>query len=391
MQPDLDQADVRGHRAARYSSVFSTCLVSKTSKHVVDLDVLEVLEHDPALQALLDLADVVLESPQGGDLAGPDDGAVADQAHLAVAQHLAVGDQAAGDRAPARRLEELLDLGLADRLLDLLGLEQALHRRAQLLGHLVDHRVGADLDSLALGGATGVGQRADVEADDDRVGGRGEHHVGLVDPAGGGADHVDDDLVLRELGDLVLKRLQRARDVGLDDDRELVELALLRLGEDLLEGDLAGLAPRQLLGLEALGALVGELAGAALVLDHLDPLARLADAVEAEHLDRVAGPSRLDALAGVVLHRAHLSPLGAGDERVADVQRAALDQHRDHRAATGVEVGLDHRSRRRARRGWPSAPRPRRPGRSSRAGCPGPPSSSPRRRRRPSRRPSPRA
>ena len=37
-----------------------------------------------------------------------------------------------------------------------------------------------------------------------------------------------------------------------------------------------------------LGALAGELAGAALVLDHADVLARLRDAVEAEDLDRLA-------------------------------------------------------------------------------------------------------
>ena len=89
-----------------------------------------------------------------------------------------------------RGLEELLHLGLAERLLDLDGFEQALHRRPQVLGDLVDDRVGADLDALALGRAPSVGERPDVEADDDRVGGRGEHDVGLVDPARGRVDHV---------------------------------------------------------------------------------------------------------------------------------------------------------------------------------------------------------
>ena len=92
-------------------------------------------------------------------------------------------------------------------------------------------------------------------------------------------------------------------------------------------------------------ALLGELAGAAVVLDHLDALAGLADALEAEHLDRVAGPRLLEPGAGVVLHRPHLAPLRPGDDRVADVQRAALDQHRGHRAAARVEVRLDHRAR----------------------------------------------
>ncbi len=142
-----------------------------------------------------------------------------------------------------RSLEQLQDLGVAERLLDLLGREHALHRGAQLLGDLVDHRVGADLDALLLGRAASVGERADVEADDDRVGGGGEHHVGLVDAAGGAADHVDGDLVLRKLRDLVLERLERARDVGLEQDVELVELALLGLGEDLVEREPPRLAP----------------------------------------------------------------------------------------------------------------------------------------------------
>ena len=115
----------------------------------------------------------------------------------------------------------------------------------------------------------------------------------------------------------------------------------------------------ELLGLEPVGALLGELAGTAVVLDHLDALAGLADAVEAEHLDRDRRAGLLEPGAGVVLHRPHLAPLRAGDDRVADVQRAALDQHGGHRAAAGVEVGLDHRARRRARRGSPSAPRAR--------------------------------
>ena len=87
---------------------------------------------------------------------------------------------------------------------------------------------------------------------------------------------------------------------------------------------------------------LGELAGAAVVLDDLNVLAGLADAVEAEHLDRIAGPGRLDAGAGVVVHRPDLAPLRAGDDRVADLQRAALDEDGDDRAAAGVELGLDH-------------------------------------------------
>ena len=69
---------------------------------------------------------------------------------------------------------------------------------------------------------------------------------------------------------------------------DLLDLALLGLREDVLERDPAGIAASLSLGLEPDRPLAGELAGAAVVLDDLGALAGLADAVEAEHLDRLA-------------------------------------------------------------------------------------------------------
>ena len=75
----------------------------------------------------------------------------------------------------------------ADGLLDLLGREHAGHRVAQVVERLVDDRVVADLHALALGRGARVADRAHVEAEDDRVGGGGEHDVGLGDAADAGA------------------------------------------------------------------------------------------------------------------------------------------------------------------------------------------------------------
>ena len=66
--------------------------------------------------------------------------------------------------------------------------------------------------------------------------------------------------------------------------------------------------------------------------------------VEAEDLDRLAGPSLLDALAPVVVEGAHLPGCVAGDDRVADAERAALDEHRRHRPAPDVQARLDDRA-----------------------------------------------
>src|ERR1019366_1247081 len=126
---------------------------------------------------------------------------------------------------------------------------------------------------------------------------------------------------------------------------ELLDRALLGEPEDILERDLAPRATRERLGLQPVGARGGGLAGAALVLDHARVLARLGHAVEAEHLDRLARSGRLRAGAEEVAHRAHAAEARAGDERVADPQRAALNEQRHDRSATGIEPRLDHDAR----------------------------------------------
>ncbi len=125
---------------------------------------------------------------------------------------------------------------------------------------------------------------------------------------------------------------------------ELLDGALLGELEHVLERDLAPRAARERLGLQAVRALARELARAALVLDHAHVLAGLGDAVEAEHLDGLAGQRALELVADEVVHRAHAPEVRARDERIADPQRAALDQDRHDRSAAGVELGLDHRA-----------------------------------------------
>src|SRR4051812_15662748 len=311
-------------------------------EHVVILDVGVPLEDDAALLALLDFLDVVFETAQGAELAGPDHRALADQADAGSAYGFALGDDAAGDAADLGGFEGLFDQRLADRLLDRNRVEQALHRVAQVFGDFVDDRVGADVDALTPRRPFRVEQRPHVEADDDRVGGRGEHHVGLVDAARLRMDDVDRNPFLWHFRELVLERLQGAGDVGLEDDVELLDLALLGPGEDLVEADLASLTAGQRLGFESVSALPRHLAGLAVALDRLHELAGVGDAVEAEHLDRHSRDRLGDRFAGEVLHRPHSAPLRPGDQRIADVEGSALDQDGDDGAAAGIKLGLDH-------------------------------------------------
>ena len=102
--------------------------------------------------------------------------------------------------------------------------------------------------------------------------------------------------------------------------------------------------PRARLGLllEAVPTLAGDLTRLAVVLDDAHELARLRDGVEPEDLDRLGRRRRLHALALVVGHRPHAAPMGARDDVVADLERAALDQDGHDGAAARVELGLDH-------------------------------------------------
>ena len=56
------------------------------------------------------------------------------------------------------------------------------------------------------------------------------------------------------------------------------------------------------------------------------------------------GRASLTLLALVVVERPHLAPRVAGDDRVADLERPALDEHRRDRAAADVEPRLDDRA-----------------------------------------------
>ena len=103
----------------------------------------------------------------------------------------------------------------------------------------------------------------------------------------------------------------------------------------------AGGARRRLLALLA-GAVIGDFAGAGLVLDHRQAVAGVGRAREAEHFDRGRGSGGLDRIAGVGDQRAHAAPFGAGHDEIADTQRAALHQHGRDRSAAAVELGLDH-------------------------------------------------
>src|SRR5687768_4453902 len=162
-----------------------------TLDDVVDLDVVEVLDTDTALEAFLHLAHVVLEPLERRDDALVHLDALAHHAHARLAVDHPAAHHAAGDGADLRDLEDLADLRLAQDDFALLGTQHPLERGAHVVHRLVDDAIELDVHPFALGRRAGVVVRAHVEADDDGVLRRlGEEDVALAD----GADAAVDDL-----------------------------------------------------------------------------------------------------------------------------------------------------------------------------------------------------
>ena len=113
---------------------------------------------------------------------------------------------------------------------------------------------------------------------------------------------------------------------------------------DLREHLLEGAAAARGGGVVAAPALaeIGDLAGPAFALDHDEIVAGKRHAVEPQNLDRGRGAGLAQGLPALVDQRAHPAPFAAGDENVADLQRAALDQHGGDRAAAAFELGFEH-------------------------------------------------
>src|SRR5690606_7716144 len=270
------------------------------------LDVVELAEADTGLEVRLDLGDGVLEATQrlDGEAIGQHD-AVADDARLGVARDRAALDEHTRDVAELRGAEHLADLGETRLRLLELGLEHALERGLHVVDRVVDDVVEADVDALAGGGLAGLRVRADVEAEHDRVVDRREVDVALGDRADAAVDDAQLHAVVHlDLQERLLERLDGTRHVALDDEVERLDLALLEGLREVLERHaLAGLRECRV-ALDSL-ALLGDLAGGAVVLRHEEQVAGARDRVEALHLDGTRRCRLLHALAVLVDHGAH--------------------------------------------------------------------------------------
>ena len=181
----------------------------------------------------------------------------------------------------------------------------------------------------------------DVEADDDGLGRDGQVDVVLGDRADAAADDPQRHFLAHvELDQRVFQGLDRAGHVALDDQQQLFPLAGLERRLQVLQRD-----PRPPLG-EHRAALpglapLGDLPGHPVVVDDQEAVAGAGHGGEAEHLHRPGRRRLADLVAVLVQHGPDPAERLAADDRVADVQRAALHEHGRDRAAALVQVRLD--------------------------------------------------
>src|SRR5207249_612764 len=178
---------------------------------------------------------------------------------LGVAANAPLRDVAAGDGADAADLERVADHGPAQVDDLLLGLELALQGSAEIVGQVIDDIVLANLYVVFLGESAGPVVGHGIEADDHRVLRRGQREpdVALGNMPDAGLQHAHAHFLVVQLFQLLADRLDRAAEVGLEDDLELGDL---RLAEAFQRDR----RPRRLGGfLGPVLALLGDLAGQA--------------------------------------------------------------------------------------------------------------------------------
>src|SRR5271165_6391134 len=301
---------------------------------VVGLDVVEVADLDAALEVLRDLFDIVLESLESLKRALVNLAALANQANLGAAFDDTLGDEAAGHGANLGDLEDLPDDGTTEvDFLDL-GNQQSLDGLLDVVGDLVDDIVAADLDILLLGLDDRSVLGGDPEADHDGLRGVCQQDVTIGDAANALQQDADRDLAVLQFLQLFGQGFDRALNVGLDDQVEVLDLLLGHLAVEVLQGDglalgLGGIASAQPAGL-------GDLAGAGNVVDHREGFASGGNDIHSGDFDRGGWSGLLDRPAPIVEEGANPPIAVAADEDVADVQGSVLDQdRRDDSTALG--------------------------------------------------------
>src|SRR5450432_1948381 len=197
--------------------------------HIADLEVVEVLDADTALEAFTDLLHVILEATERSDRPSVHLDPIAYDANLAGAIDHAAANVASGNDADARHLEELAHFRLAQHDFLLVWTQQPFECGANLCHRLVDDPVELDLDAIALGRRARIVVRAHMEADDDGARRFRELDVALGNRTDSAMDDLDAHFARRQLAEGIGECFRRSTLIRLDHEPERLHLACRRL------------------------------------------------------------------------------------------------------------------------------------------------------------------
>ena len=132
----------------------------------------------------------------------------------------------------------LTNLDTSDSDLTVLGSKHTLHSGADLLDSIVNDTVQTDINAVTLCVFCSNGVGTNIEAYDDGIGCACKHNVALGNSTNCAVDDLYADLIVGELFKRLLDCLNGALNVSLDDDRQLLDLALLDLAEQVVKSNL---------------------------------------------------------------------------------------------------------------------------------------------------------
>ena len=173
---------------------------------------------------------------------------------------------------------------------------------------------------------------------------RAEQNVALGDRADAAVDHFDLHFAGRQTDECVGECFRRTALVRLDDDVQRVRDARRGLRHEVLERDAtARSATTARFAIETFAAL-RDITRGRRIFDDEQLIAGHRHALESEDLHRNRRTCRLHRLAALVEQRANAAGVHAADEVVADLERAALHEHRGDRTLARVQLRFDDRA-----------------------------------------------
>ena len=124
---------------------------------------------------------------------------------------------------------------MTDDLLLVNGIQHTLHCSLNVLDRLIDDLIQTNVHAFSFRGGLCHRIRTYVETDDDRIGCTREHDVGLVDGTNAAVDALHDYFLVGQLEQGLLHSLHATLNVRLHDQVQLLQVAFLDLGEQVIQ------------------------------------------------------------------------------------------------------------------------------------------------------------